>query len=167
MAASDPAPPASGASLQHEVEQFLYHEAWLIDQSLYDEWLALFTDDALYWVPNGSDDSDPSEGGQITYERRSGIADRIHRLKYRTTLTQAPPPRYRHLVANVMPTRTGDHELSVISSQVVFFARLGREAQYAGTWEHLLTQVDGQWRIRQKKVSLLTNDQALWQLPVL
>ncbi|MEA2640755.1 MAG: hypothetical protein QOF51_2149, partial [Chloroflexota bacterium] len=60
--------PISGIELQHEVEQFLYREALLMDSRRYDEWLALFTTDALYWVPNGSPDSDPNERGQLAYE---------------------------------------------------------------------------------------------------
>ena len=160
-------PPLTGQALQHEAEQFLYHEAWLVDSRRYDEWLALFTRDALYWVPNGSADSDPNERGQIVYEGISGLEHRVYRLKIPTIGPQSPPPSYRHLVGNVMPAWTGDNELSVISSQAVFFARQGREAQYAGTWEHLLTKMDGSWRIRRKKVSLINNDQSLWQLPLL
>ena len=45
--------------------------------------------------------------------------------------------------------------------------RQGRDAQYAGTWAHLLTMVDDSWRIRRKKVSLINCDQSLWQLPLL
>lgn len=157
----------SGPALQHDVEQFLYREAWLVDTGRYDDWLALFTSDALYWVPNGGPDSDPKERGQLAYEGLAGLQHRVHRLKIPTIGPQSPPPTYRHLVGNVMPAWEGDSELLVISSQVVSFARQGREAQYAGTWEHLLTQIDGQWRIRRKKVSLINCDQALWQLPVL
>jgi len=32
-------------------EQFLYHEARLLDTQQYDEWLALFADDSTYWLP--------------------------------------------------------------------------------------------------------------------
>ena len=37
--------------LQHEVEQFLYHEARLLDERKFDDWLALLTDDIHYWMP--------------------------------------------------------------------------------------------------------------------
>ncbi|MDP6228622.1 MAG: aromatic-ring-hydroxylating dioxygenase subunit beta, partial [Dehalococcoidia bacterium] len=37
--------------LHHEVEQFLYHEAALLDEWRLDEWLTFFTDDARYVVP--------------------------------------------------------------------------------------------------------------------
>ena len=44
---------------RHQIETFLYREARLMDEHAYDEWLALWTDDALYWVPCNRDDSDP------------------------------------------------------------------------------------------------------------
>jgi len=36
---------------RHRVEAFLYREARLMDEHAYDEWLSLWTADALYWVP--------------------------------------------------------------------------------------------------------------------
>jgi len=41
-----------------EIEQFLYHEAELLDARQYKEWLELFTDDAIYWMPTGGEKSD-------------------------------------------------------------------------------------------------------------
>ena len=34
-----------------EIESFLFHEARLLDDALFQDWLALFTDTAWYWVP--------------------------------------------------------------------------------------------------------------------
>ncbi len=37
--------------LHYEVERFYYDEAALLDSHRYDEWLALFSDDAHYFMP--------------------------------------------------------------------------------------------------------------------
>ena len=37
--------------LQLEIEQFYYHEAELLDDHRYPEWLDLFSDDSRYWMP--------------------------------------------------------------------------------------------------------------------
>ena len=42
-----------------EVEQFLYHEAWLLDHGRLEEWLGLFATDATYWIPLQASQSDP------------------------------------------------------------------------------------------------------------
>ena len=38
-------------ALIREVEQFLYHEARLLDERRLHEWLDLLTDDVRYWMP--------------------------------------------------------------------------------------------------------------------
>ena len=45
---------------QHAIERFLYQEARLLDEGQLDEWLALFTADAYYWIPCNANDVDPA-----------------------------------------------------------------------------------------------------------
>ncbi len=154
-------------SLQHEIEQLLYHEAALIDQRRFAEWVELFTDDAVYCVPNATEDGEPGEDGFIILEDRAGIGERIRRLQHPAALTQVPVPRTRHMITNVAGTELGDGTMFVTSNQVIYFARQGRQIQYPGTWEHTLEHGEGVWRIKRKKVFLLANDQAMSQIPVL
>ncbi len=56
-----------------EVEQFLYREARYADESDYDAWEALWTDDALYWVPANSADTDPLRDAKINRQYLSSI----------------------------------------------------------------------------------------------
>src|SRR5262245_40325436 len=37
--------------VQHDVEQFLYKQAELLDTRQWQEWIDLFTDDGIYWMP--------------------------------------------------------------------------------------------------------------------
>ena len=51
--------------LWHEVHDFLVHEARLLDGRSFYEWLDLFTDDVVYWMPdryNFLNASDPAGG---------------------------------------------------------------------------------------------------------
>lgn len=153
--------------LQHEIEQFLFQEASLIDHRRLDEWLALFADDATYCAPNATEDTDPSREGFIIYEDRRGLEERVRRLQHPAALTQVPPPRTRHMIANVVVHENGGGEVAVSSNQVVYFARQGNETQYAGSWEHTLRRTGDGWAIKQKRVYLITNDRAMSQLPVL
>ena len=36
---------------QHAVEQFLYRQADLLDRKHWQDWIDLFTDDGVYWMP--------------------------------------------------------------------------------------------------------------------
>ena len=37
--------------LWHEIQQFLVREARLLDERRFVDWLELFTDDVVYWMP--------------------------------------------------------------------------------------------------------------------
>jgi len=152
---------------QRDIEQLIYHEAALIDQRRFDEWLELFTDEAIYWIPNNSGDSNPAEEGPIVHEDRRAMSLRVARLQHPAALTQIPPPRTAHFITNVAVTPDIGEECLVTSNQLVYFVRGDMEIQYPGSWEHSLGRENGQWRIAQKKVCLLTNNRPLLAIPLL
>jgi 3-phenylpropionate/cinnamic acid dioxygenase small subunit len=158
---------ADATRLQPEVEQFLYREAMLLDRRQFDEWLGLFTEDALYWVPNAQDDGDPNEDGIIVYEDRLGLKARTMRLQHPLNPTQTPPPRTQHSITNVIAEPLSPDEVRVCSNQVVYVSVGQGQAVYPGACEHLLRRHNGTWRIARKKVNLIGSDGALAQLPVL
>src|SRR5215510_2344325 len=51
-------------------EEFLFHEARLLDTGRYEEWLALFTEDATYWLPLERNQKDPLETSSLVYDDR-------------------------------------------------------------------------------------------------
>ena len=42
---------AASPEVVHEVQQFLFFEARLLDEERYEEWLGLMTPDIRYWMP--------------------------------------------------------------------------------------------------------------------
>ena len=84
--------------LVREVEEFLFLEARLLDERRFDDWMALFTDDAVYWVPARPNQQSPFEELSIYYEDRALMDVRIRRLQHADTLAQIPPSRTRHVV---------------------------------------------------------------------
>ncbi|HBP77531.1 MAG TPA: benzoate 1,2-dioxygenase small subunit, partial [Halomonas sp.] len=40
----------------HDIQAFLYREARLLDDREWDDWLALYHKDALFWMPAWDDD---------------------------------------------------------------------------------------------------------------
>jgi 3-phenylpropionate/cinnamic acid dioxygenase small subunit len=68
-------PLAVPEDLRREIEAFLYLEARLADESRYDEWEALLTDDMHYWVPKGPADHDPSTRIAYINDNRSRIIE--------------------------------------------------------------------------------------------
>ncbi len=150
-----------------DVERFLYQEAALLDSGRFEEWLALFTDDALYWVPSVESDGAPAGDGQLIYDDHERLRARVGRLRHPLNPTQFPTPRTRHFITNVVVSPLGADELGVVSNQIVYVLQGSQQTQFPGACEHWLQRQGGEWRIRQKKVTLLAGDLPLTQLPVL
>jgi benzoate/toluate 1,2-dioxygenase beta subunit len=144
-----------------EVEQFLYREARLADEHAYDEWEALWTDDAVYWVPFGSDDSDPATQMSVIYDNRSRIATRIKQYHTGKRHSQTPPSRLRRLVTNVELLEPDGDDVRVGANFVVYESRERGVTVWAGRYEYRLRREEGEWRLAAKHVFLVDNDRPL------
>lgn len=94
--------------LQHEIEQFLYLEAALLDEWRFREWLALVAEDIHYVLMTNTlaQTRDRRKGVQppTTYifnEDKFQLERRIARLETGMAWSEEPPSRTRHLVTNV------------------------------------------------------------------
>jgi 3-phenylpropionate/cinnamic acid dioxygenase small subunit len=141
-----------------QVENFLYREARLMDQHAYDEWFALWTDDALYWVPCNEDDIDPERHVSIVYENKRGLEDRITRLKSGAAYAQDPKSRLSRVVSNVEIEESNGAEVIVHSTFNVTALRRRRMDTFAGRAIHKLRPVGDSLKLAYKKVLLINND---------
>src|SRR5580698_8040614 len=126
---------SSGAvdvDLLKEVEQFIYREARLQDELEYDEWEALWTDDAVYWVPANGDDTDPTRSMSVVFDNRARIATRIRQLESGQRHAQSPPSRLARLVGNVEVLADDGANFSVMSVFVLHESRLRGVTVWSG-----------------------------------
>lgn len=148
------------------VEEFLFHEAALLDARQFDQWLGLFTDDATYWIPSGSDEIDPEREVSIVYDRLPRLRERVWRLGSGMAWAQEPPSRTLHVIGNVV-VRPVDDGLRVSSALVVTEFRRGRQHTHAGRCRHDLRRAPDGLRIVLKKIELVNNDGSLGNLSIL
>lgn len=92
--------------IYQDVLDFLYREARLLDDRQWDEWLTLYSEKVVYWMPAWDDDDriveDPlSEISLIYYPNRQGLEDRIFRIKTERSGATMPEPRTNHAISNV------------------------------------------------------------------
>jgi len=97
-------------SLQAEVEQFLYREARLLDTGQFEAWLGLFTPDAIYWAPAGSEHIDPARHVSIIHDDMAALGKRVKRLLSGHAYAQEPASRIHRLVSNVELAGNGHGE---------------------------------------------------------
>ena len=152
-------------SLRAEVEDFLFHEAALLDEWRLDEWLALLTEDAKYRVPsNDAPSADPADTLFLIADDIHRIRGRVARLKDPHAHAEFPHSRTRRLITNV---RTEETVPGTISGEIVpgtisvhaNFAvyrmrRGGNESVYVGRYRYMLRRVDGALRIAYREAIL-------------
>src|SRR5437660_8406610 len=89
-------------------EHFLFHEAALLDQRRFRDWMGLFTEDGTYWVPAVPDQASPFDQASLFYDDRTLMTTRIERLEHPRIHVQTPPSRTAHLLGNLRVETTDD-----------------------------------------------------------
>ncbi len=155
--------------LTHEIERFLYAEAELLDERRYDEWLALFTDDARYWMPmrrNVPHDElareFTREGLDVSWfdEGKDTLARRVGQIRTGVHWAEEPPSRTCHMISNVdvlraTPSASSAAEVDVKCRFLLYRNRLEVETDIlVGKREDTLRRIDGRWRIARRKIVL-------------
>ena len=148
-------------------EQFLYHEARLLDLQRYEEWLELFTADAIYWVPLEQGQKDPYETSSIIHDDRTLLELRVKQLRHPRAHARQPLARTVHQVGNVVELGRANGELRVGSTLTVVEFRHEKQRLYGALVEHRLRPSGDTFRIAHKRVDLVNSEGELDGLAVL
>jgi benzoate/toluate 1,2-dioxygenase subunit beta len=159
--------PALDVDLLREVEQFIYREARLADDHEYDAWEGLWTDDAIYWIPAGAPDVDPTKHMSIIFDNRSRISTRIKQLQTGKRHAQTPESRLRRLISNIELLGEEDGDIVVTANFLVVESRERGIQNWAGRYEYRLRRSDDGLRMARKTAILVDNDRPLYTLAFL
>jgi ethylbenzene dioxygenase subunit beta len=152
-------------------ERFLVHEAQLLDDGQFDDWLALFTPDAWYWVPSEPNQADPFETVSLIYDDRRLLETRVRRLSSPRMYSQEPRSRTVRIIGNVTIEETSpplarsrgrvEWSYTVRSKFMMIEYRREQQRLFGGTALHRLVQTDGRVMIAWKRVDLVNCDAPL------
>jgi 3-phenylpropionate/cinnamic acid dioxygenase small subunit len=164
--------------LIREIEQFIFHEARLLDSGRFHEWLALFTDDVEYRMSGRSnryprsskaitmldphrydnDDADADQRGLFDEDIKT-LTARVARLDTGMAWAEDPPSWTRHLFTNIeVVPGASDAEVTVHCNFLVYRSRGETEQDfYVGAREDLLRRVGGAWKIARRGLTLDQN----------
>ena len=144
-----------------QIEKFLYREARFMDEHRYADWLALWEQDGIYWVPCSGGGTDPENEVAIIYDNYSRLSDRIARFESGTVMAQSPPTMMRRMVSNVEVVNIADQETTVLANFLVVEVRGMQQLLWAGSSTYKLRRTDSDLRICFKKVVLANKNQEL------
>ncbi len=152
-----------------QIIDFIYDEARMLDEGRYDEWLSLWLEDGVYWMPLDYKQTDAKMTTSLLHEDMFMLKLRVERLNGARTFSQKPKSRCHHVIqgpfvdefdveAGRFRTNTSMHYVET---------RLDEQQLLALTATHDLALVDGKIRIANKRVGLLNSDAAFGNIQLL
>ena len=148
-------------------EQFMIHEARLLDERRFRDWMELFAEDGTYWVPAVPDQKSPFDQASLFYDDRDLMKTRVERLEHPRIHVQTPPSRTAHIVGNISVEPTDKaNEYLVHSTFIMVEYRDEQQRVFAGRQRHRLRRDGAGFRIAQKRVDLINCDSAFEAMAV-
>lgn len=158
--------------LKQQMEEFLYHEAELLDERRYEDWLELLADDVRYWMPMrrnvkfGELEREFTRQGQdINWfdEGKDTLRRRVQQILTGVHWAEEPLSRLCHMISNVQvlhvrPSVVEPLEVTVKCRFLIYRNRVETETDIlVGKRQDVLRRTNGQWQISRRKIVLDQN----------
>ena len=148
--------------VRDEFRRLLEREARLLDQLRYDDWLAMYAAECVYWVPSTPQAGDPRREIAMMFDDRRRLEDRIYRMRTGFAWSQAPASRTVRLVTNIEVFSTVRDDTRMVRSNFLISEFWGDETRQLTGWAaHRVVRDDAGWKIQAKQVNLIECDQAI------
>ena len=150
----------NGHAVQHEVEQFLYRQAELLDAKRWQDYIDLFTDAGIYWMPARPEDTTWDGVPSIFAEDKDLMNVRMGRVQHPDAWSQRPLWGTNHVVGNVIIEQVAANG-DVVARSRFHMLELRRDnvRHFAGAYLHHLKKTKDGYRIELQRVDM-TNAQA-------
>lgn len=154
--------------LRDTCRALLEREARALDQRRFDDWLGLYSQECLHWVPATADGGDPRREITISFDDRRRLEDRIFRLRTGYAWSQTPVSRTVRLVSNVEIFLTDREQLYMLRSNFHITEYRARETRTLAGWcGHRVQREADRWRILVKQVNLIDCDDNIRNLSII
>src|SRR5262252_8450496 len=149
-----------------DLMSFYIREAWLLDERRFTEWLDLFTEDVLYFMPRRKNvlrreslrEVTPLGDLALFEDDKRYLEMRVARLDTGMAWAEDPPSRTRHLIGNLLVEPLDNGEVQARTAFLVYRSHLETDQQlFAGSREDVLRQVDGMWKVAKRTILLDAN----------
>ena len=150
-----------------QVADFLYHEARLLDSGELEAWLALFTEDATYWLPLERGQKGALETSSIIHDDRTLLELRVRQARHPRAHARQPPARTVHQIGNIRIDEEERNEVTVHSTLVLIEFRSEKQTTWGALVEHRLRRSGDGFHIAHKRGDLVNSEGELEGIAVL
>ena len=149
-----------------ELMPFYIREAWLLDERRFKEWLDLFTDDVLYFMPRRKNVPIREAHRELTQlgdlaileEDKRYLEMRVARLETGMAWAEDPPSRTRHMIGNLEAEALDSGEVKAKTAFLVYRSHLETDSGLLSGWrEDVLRRTDGGWKVARRMIVLDAN----------
>ena len=152
---------------KENIHDFLYHEARLLDEGRFSDWLELWMPDGIYWMPLDYQQTDPDLVTSLMYEDMFMLKLRVERLNGARTFSQKPKSRCSHVLQRPWIDEIDNSQCTTTTSMHYVETRQDDQILLAITATHKLVLHEGNLRIANKRVDLLNCDAAFGSIQLL
>lgn len=140
---------------RQEVEDFLIHEAELLDEWKLKEWAALFASNGTYVIPPiGNPNADFKKSLFFVHDDRDRLEQRALRLLKKEAHVEYPHSTTLHNVTNVRIVSNEEDEVKVRCNFSTYRTKREMIDNYVGVLEYTLVKENEELKIQAKKVIL-------------
>ena len=146
---------AAKGDLQHEVEQFLFKQAELLDGKYWQDYIDLFAPEGVYWMPVTPEQTDWEAQPSIFAEDKLMMEIRMGRVSHPNAWSQAPAWGTNHIVGNVVIESANAKEISLRSRFQMMEMRRDTVRHFGGTYRHTLLRTKAGLRVKLQRVDMM------------
>lgn len=158
----DPAPQPVSMQIHHEVSQFLFREARMLDEERFGEWFETLAADIHYWLPlrenryrkDRRPPPEPHNCASVYNDDYDDIAMRLKRLETGLVWTEDPPARYNRVITNIEVETTEQADELAVYSNVLLYRnrRQDEDVWFSAKRRDRIRSVDGLWKICRRHI---------------
>jgi 3-phenylpropionate/cinnamic acid dioxygenase small subunit len=142
-------------ALQQQVEQFLFHQAELLDTKNWSAYIDLFAAEGVYWMPARLEQTEWLDSASIFAEDRQLMSVRMGRITHPNAWSQAPLWETNHVVGGVVIEELSEARIRVRSRFQVLELRRDQLRSLAGAYRHTLLRDGEEFQIELQRVDLM------------
>jgi 3-phenylpropionate/cinnamic acid dioxygenase small subunit len=143
------------AALQQQVEEFLFHQAELLDTKNWQAYIQLFAEQGIYWMPARPEQTEWLDSPSIFAEDRLLMTVRMERITHPNAWSQAPLWETSHIIGNVVIEETAPAAIRARSRFQVQELRRDSVRCFAGSYRHTLLRRGDDFEIELQRVDLM------------
>lgn len=148
------------AELEREVASLINRESVLLDRHRWDDWIDLYTEDAVYWVPSWANEeettTDPETQLNLIYVRnRGGLEDRVFRIESGDSYASVPLDRTVHVIGNILVESAGDDVVEATANCLIHTYGKKGSSTRGSLYDFTFRRIDGALKIARKKITFI------------